>query len=131
MNLANEVSHRVSLFEPKVRKGAPGECWEWLGAQNSKGAGTFGLGNLGGVRSAHVAAWVLYRDPSYNPDGPYTFTHLCGRNGCVNPDHLGIIGPFGISNPQDVVRYIAQRYPQAKSALLQAVEQLPAFACDG
>ena len=127
MNPENEVAHRRSLFERKIRKSRGKDCWEWIGAKGARGAGTFGLGALGGVRSAHVAAWVLYRDSAYNPDLPYTFYHLCGNNGCVNPEHLLVMGASGIANPQDVVAYLAQRHPPAKSHLLAAKEDLPSF----
>jgi len=127
MNLQNEVAHRRSLFEQKVRISRGKDCWEWIGAKGARGAGTFGLGELGGVRSAHVAAWVLYRDPTYDPSLPYTFNHLCGNNGCVNPDHLLVMGSAGIANPQDVVAYLAHRHPPARSHLLAAIEELPSF----
>ena len=127
MHIGDEHSYRTELFERRVKKGEPGECWQWLGAKTSRGAGTFGLGALGGVRSAHVAAWVLYRDPDYDADQPYTFTHLCGRNGCVNPDHIAILGPYGLANPKDVVLYVAQRHPAARAGLLSAAELLPSF----
>lgn len=127
MVLGSEVAYRTLLFEQKVRKSRGKDCWEWIGAKTSRGAGTFGLGALGGVRSAHVAAWVLYRDPAYDPNLPYTFYHLCGNNGCVNPEHLLVMGAKGVANPQDVVSYLAQRHPPARSNLLAAKEELPPF----
>ena len=128
MHFEDEHSYRLELFERRVRKGNEGACWEWLGAKSSRGAGTFGLGGLGGVRSAHVAAWILYRDPDYDPNQPNTFLHLCGRNDCVNPEHAAIMGPFGLANPKDVVLYIAGRHPSARQSLQQAATALPEFA---
>ncbi|QNN69400.1 hypothetical protein [Thermomonas carbonis] len=123
MHFEDEHSYRLELFERKVRKADGGACWEWLGAKS----GTFGLGGLGGIRSALVAAWILYRDPDYDPDLPNTFMRLCGRSDCVNPEHAAIMGPFGLANPKDVVLYISSRHPPARTALQRAAEALPDF----
>ena len=125
MLLASEITYRRLLFEQKIRQGKVHECWEWTGAKSTRGAGTFGLGDWG-VRSANVAAWILYRDPAYNPDLPNVFHHLCGNKSCVNPRHLAVIGPDGLVNPQEVVRFLADRNPAARAHLLIAAENLSA-----
>ncbi len=131
MNLQNEISYRRSLFEQKVLKGAIRDCWEWNGAKSARGAGTFGLGDLGGVKSAHVAAWLLYRDSSYNVDSEHTFYHLCGNKSCVNPRHLAIIGASGLVNPQEVVRFLADGYPSVRTHLANAADGLPTYTDNG
>ena len=131
MNLQNEIFYRRFLFEQKVLKGAIRECWEWKGAKTSRGAGTFGLGDLGGVRSAHVAAWILYRDPSYNVDSQQTFYHLCGNKSCVNPRHLAIIGTGGLVNPKEVAQFLADGYPSVRTHLSNAADGLPTYAANG
>ena len=120
MKTKSEIAHRQSLFEKHVRKGSTRDCWEWLGA-TSRGAGTFGLGDLG-VKSAHVAAWFLYRDSSYNVNLPNIFYHLCGNKGCVNPRHLAIIGSKGLVNPQEVLLFLADSYPTQRRHLMAAAE---------
>lgn len=126
MNTKSELAHRQSLFEKHVRKGSTRNCWEWLGA-TSRGAGTFGLGDLG-VKSAHVAAWFLYRDPTYNVNLPNIFYHLCGNKGCVNPRHLVIIGAEGLVNPQEVLLFLADCYPGPRQHLMAAADSFSAAA---
>lgn len=58
-------------------------CWLWGGAVSANGNGAFRLS--GTTRTAHRAAFELYREPV--PDGRVV-GQSCGCRLCVNPDHL-------------------------------------------
>jgi hypothetical protein len=83
-------------FWPKVRKGAPDECWLWTGAKTggpTKWAHANPYGYLGRIRQepvvpiirAHVASWTIHNGPV--PDG-LCVLHRCDNTLCVNPAHL-------------------------------------------
>lgn len=68
-------------FWARVAKNA--ECWEWQGAPNGAGYGTF---NSNGRRDmAHRWAWTL-AGRSLTPG--LELDHLCRNRICVRPDHL-------------------------------------------
>ena len=58
-------------------------CWEWLGARNDRGYGTFYY--KGRWVHAHRAAYEMFVGPI--PDC-MQIDHLCRNRGCVNPSHL-------------------------------------------
>lgn len=87
-------------FWPRVKKGAPEDCWIWQGAIVKDGYGTFTL-NHTPIR-AHRIAWIL----AYGaiPDGLYV-CHNCpnGDNpACVNPAHLWL--GSALENAQDCIQ---------------------------
>jgi len=57
-------------------------CWEWLG-HTQNGYGHVGVGSK--IKMAHRAFYEELVGPI--PEG-MQLDHLCGNEGCVNPDHL-------------------------------------------
>jgi hypothetical protein len=64
----------------------PDGCWEWTGAQNSRGYGSVGIDGV--VRSTHRVAYEMLAGPI--PD-ELTIDHLCHRKTCCNPAHLEVV----------------------------------------
>lgn len=63
-------------------------CWEWLLYRDSDGYGTC-VGPYGGKMPAHRHAWEQKNGPI--PE-EMTIDHLCFNPGCVNPDHMRLLG---------------------------------------
>ncbi len=68
-------------FMGKVRVGK--DCWEWLGAINNHGYGTFSVARR--THSAHKFSYEMYVGAV--PHG-LDLDHLCRNRWCVNPAHL-------------------------------------------
>ncbi|WP_081287478.1 HNH endonuclease signature motif containing protein, partial [Mycobacterium asiaticum] len=60
-----------------------GDCWEWIGAIQSRGYGSFA--HEGRTWSTHRLAYELLVGPI--PDG-LQVDHLCFNKRCCNPTHL-------------------------------------------
>lgn len=58
-------------------------CWIWHAAIGSRGYGYFGIKKK--ILLAHRVSWMIHKGEI--PEGMH-LDHLCGRKGCVNPDHL-------------------------------------------
>jgi hypothetical protein len=72
-------------FWAKVKKGGPGECWEWTAYRDPNGYGRFNIGGQGPIVLAHRFAYEEL--VGRIPDG-LDLDHLCRNPPCVNPGHL-------------------------------------------
>jgi len=74
----------LERFADKIECGPEiDSCWEWIGAKNDKGYGSFWLGNIN-IKS-HRFSYELYKGKI--PEG-LQIDHLCRNKSCCNPDHL-------------------------------------------
>lgn len=74
-------------FWSKVAKGAPNECWEWLGARRGHAGMQYGCIKAGPwSEGAHRVSYALAHGVSL--DALDHVIHTCDNPGCVNPAHL-------------------------------------------
>lgn len=71
-------------FWPKVGRGGPDDCWEWLAGKDGDGYGYFSV-NKRNVK----ATWVIwYLTHGVWPAAGMDLHHRCLWRACVNPAHL-------------------------------------------
>ena len=84
-------------FWEKVRE-APSGCWEWVGASDEYGYGSFRISrhDKGKTWTTHRLAWRWLRGPL---PSWLEIDHLCNSPPCVNPAHLQLV-PRGFNGRQ-------------------------------
>lgn len=89
----------VARFWAKVDVQEEAECWEWQGAINSQGYGSFNIGSRS--HQAHRIAWTLENGPPPSSHGKVAVVvrHRCDNRKCCNPSHLELGSQF--QNVQD------------------------------
>jgi hypothetical protein len=70
-------------FWSKVKKADGDSCWEWTGARQKNGYGSFRLGDSN--TSAHRASYIINVGPV---SADIFVCHKCDNPPCVRPDHL-------------------------------------------
>lgn len=78
----NTESH-MAIARPVGYRICGNGCWDWVGAINSAGYGSYW--SEGRVKLAHRVVYERKLGPI--PPG-LTLDHLCRNRSCVNPDHL-------------------------------------------
>lgn len=81
------MTYNIADLPPSLAKRTvqtPSGCWEFLGAKNSRGYGSVGVGNRR-TGLSHRVAYEALVGPI--PEG-LSIDHLCSVKVCVNPDHL-------------------------------------------
>ena len=91
----------------QIRKGAPDECWPWIGS-NNYGYGVIGDGGI----QRRVTHLVCERDGRPVPAGMVVL-HKCDNPPCCNPAHL-VVGTHA-DNCKDMHAKGRDRYSRAKA----------------
>lgn len=87
---APRIIERLESYWLKVRRGAPDECWLWLGSCTDKGYGQIWSGETRGKTTVTCLAThlALLMDGVPRPTRKHVAMHSCDNPRCVNPAHL-------------------------------------------
>jgi hypothetical protein len=83
-----EWSWNSPLLHSKIQKGAPDECWEWLGARSQNGS-LFGAEKNGEARMAQPNR-LLYMEQTGGTAADISVNMQCGNRWCCNHNHWRI-----------------------------------------
>lgn len=96
--MTKQTGTREDRFWSRVARGAPDECWEWLGPLIWSGYGIVWDEREGKGRSAHIVAYEFVNGPvppgleldhvCHNRDPKCQAKNKCRHRRCVNPAHL-------------------------------------------
>lgn len=78
------INMREKILPSEESRYNGSQCWEWLGATNSKGYGCVTNGKGKSVLSHRTAYQIIVGEI---PEG-MTIDHLCRNKTCLNTDHL-------------------------------------------
>lgn len=96
-----DIMHPIVSVEsriwPKINWGNADECWEWMGARDSKGYGK--ISYLGRPHTVSRLLWTLIYGPI--PSG-FLVCHSCDNPPCCNPSDFFLGTPA--DNSRDMVR---------------------------
>jgi hypothetical protein len=83
--MEGEVMSRrpIRPFWDKVQRGAPDECWPWLGYKKASGHGLTSYKSV--PTHASRKAWILTHGPI---DSALCVNHKCDNAACCNPAHM-------------------------------------------
>ncbi len=91
------MTYKGKDYDDLVVKGAPGQCWLWVGGHNNMGYG------MHKCCLAHRVAYERMHGPI--PEGMMV-CHSCDNPGCINPDHLWL--GTNADNQRDASRKLRQ-----------------------
>lgn len=93
-------------FKEKISKGDANACWEWRGAQDGRGYGSFWLD--GKLEKAHRASLILL--DGIDISSGMCVCHSCDNPICVNPNHLWL--GTHTDNMHDLIKKNKFPYPK-------------------
>lgn len=85
--MANSVDGQEKFWS-RVRKGAPDECWEWMGMIDHRGYGKFCFTYLPNRIRKLFSHRISYIIQHKNLPDHLAVLHHCDNPKCCNPDHL-------------------------------------------
>jgi len=106
-------AEREARFWSRVRKGAPGDCWEWTAGRHRQGYGQFwtpgsGPEGRGQMLLAHRVAYAYTHGAC---PAELDVLHACDNTACCNPAHLRL--GTHLDNMRDAVARGRHRSPTA------------------
>lgn len=96
----------MNIFD-KIRRNDKTLCWEWTGALNRNGYGTFVL-CMGGIRRRFMSHRVVYEAAVGPIAKGLVLDHLCRNRRCCNPRHLEPVTVKENTHRGEAILYVRQ-----------------------